>query len=124
MPHTATGPNGEQVIWMGEDKGWVPMPMAYGVKPASNQGATTPEDAVAMEQFKDTAKDVLKSGGVGLAEGGIGLVGLPADAKELGAQGYDYAKRTVADWTGKPPGTPREPQEPSFLGLPGGLPED
>lgn len=39
--------------------------------------------------------DVAKSGGVGLARGGIGILGLPGDLAELGARGIDRATQYV-----------------------------
>lgn len=44
---------------------------------------------------KDTAIDVAKSGGVGLAKGGIGLAGLPGDLGSLISSGYDKATEAL-----------------------------
>ena len=41
------------------------------------------------------AEDVLKSGGIGVVKGGIGLAGAPADLGELGAKGIDAATQYV-----------------------------
>lgn len=111
-------PDGSSHVLMGNK--WVPMPKSYSVEPSGNDNvATTSEDADRLQQIKDTAKDVIKSGGVGLGEGAIGIAGLPADVPELAARGYDYSKRTVQGWAGKKPDEPREDQAPSFFGIPG-----
>lgn len=60
-----------------------------------------------------TLTDVLKSAGVGLAKGAIGLAGLPGDVAELGAQGIDAASRFVGDKIGVDVPV-RAPQEPTY----------
>jgi hypothetical protein len=43
----------------------------------------------------NVAADVAKSGGVGVAKGGIALLGLPGDLAELGARGIDRATKFI-----------------------------
>lgn len=50
----------------------------------------------------DTAKDVVKSAGIGLAKGVIGLGGLVGDLTDLGAKGIKKASDFVSDKTGTP----------------------
>jgi hypothetical protein len=47
-----------------------------------------------------TGKDIAMSGGVGVAKGGIGLLGLPGDIAEYGARGIDRASRFVGGMLG------------------------
>jgi hypothetical protein len=47
-----------------------------------------------------TAKDVAKSGGIGVVKGIIGLAGAPGDLAELGARGIDRATRLVGKTLG------------------------
>lgn len=49
---------------------------------------------------KDTAIDVAKSAGVGVARGVIGLAGMVGDVTDLGAKGLEAASNYVADKTG------------------------
>lgn len=57
----------------------------------------------------------------GLAEGGIGLLGLPADAGELGAKGLDAATQFIGETLGMDPANLKRPPADHTLlpGLPG-----
>lgn len=67
-----------------------------------------PEKAGAM----DTAKDVAKSAGIGVARGAIGLAGIVGDLTNFGAKGIKTASDFVADKVGVPR---YEPQGESVL---------
>ena len=64
----------------------------------------------------ETVWDVAKSGGIGLAKGAIGLLGMPGDIGELGAKGIDWATQKVGGALGMD--LSRQKQEP-LLPLPG-----
>jgi hypothetical protein len=59
--------------------------------------------------------DFFKSAGVGLAQGAIGLAGLPGDLSELGARGLDRAVQGIGSMTGIDVGAPR-PDQPTRFG--------
>jgi hypothetical protein len=61
----------------------------------------------------ETALDVAKSAGVGVAKGGIGLAGMIDDLSELGARGLDSATRYIGGKFGADI-APRANQEPKF----------
>lgn len=56
-----------------------------------------------------TAADVLKSGGIGLVKGGIGLAGLPGDVGELGAKGIDAIVKLIGMHLGLDPESLQRP---------------
>lgn len=63
----------------------------------------------------DIASDVV--GGAfetGPAKGVSGILGAPSDFAELGAQGYDAAKRQIQRLLGLSESEPREPQAPKY----------
>jgi hypothetical protein len=62
-----------------------------------------------------TMGDMAKSAGVGLAQGVIGLAGLPGDLSELGARGIDRAVQGIGSLTGMDVGAPR-PDQPTRFG--------
>lgn len=65
----------------------------------------------------DTATDVLKSGGVGLGKGVIGLAGALGDLTNLGAKGIEHATNFVSDKLGVD--RYKRPDQPSVLeGIP------
>lgn len=57
--------------------------------------------------------DMIKSAGVGVAKGAIGLLGLPGDAAELGARGIDRATRYIGGKLGIDV-KPREDRPPTY----------
>jgi hypothetical protein len=82
----------------------------------------------------DTATDVAKSGGIGLAKGAIGMAGAPGDLSNLLARGSQYASNYIADKTGLDRGpqiddgaqrlsslTPGEPRNNNILPTAGGI---
>lgn len=64
-------------------------------------------------QPPSVAADVAKSGGIGVAEGAIGLAGLPGDVAELGARGIDWATRKIGGALGVDV-KPREARAPTY----------
>jgi hypothetical protein len=60
-----------------------------------------------------TTADVLKSGGVGVGKGFIGLAGLPGDLAEYGARGIDAATRFIGDKIGVEV-QPRVARDPTY----------
>lgn len=100
-----------------------PSPTADGSTPA--RITIRPEGAVDLSKMSNeellsayssgawnTAKDVAKSAGIGVAKGAIGLAGLAGDLTNLGAKGIKAASDFVADKTGVPK---YEPQGESVL---------
>lgn len=62
---------------------------------------------------REIAADVLKSGGVGVAKGGIGILGTLGDATNLGAKGIEAASNYVSDKFGIE--RYQRPEKPSIL---------
>ena len=77
------------------------------------------DDAIAsaikanMPAPTSTTEDVLKSGGVGLAKGGIGLLGAVGDLSALGSKGIEAATNYVSDMLGVE--RYKRPEKPSIL---------
>jgi len=57
-------------------------------------------EAKPSKGLKDTAVDVAKSAGIGVARGTIGLAGLVGDVTDLGAKGIEKASNFVSDQIG------------------------
>ncbi len=77
------------------------------------------DDAIAaaikanMPAPTSTTEDVIKSGGVGLAKGGIGVLGMVGDLSSLGAKGIEAATNYVTDKLGVE--RYKRPERPSML---------
>src|SRR6266704_3219457 len=61
-------------------------------------------DAFPETSGMDTAKDIAKSAGIGMAKGTIGLAGLPGAVANLLARGSQAATNLIAEKTGLDPG--------------------
>lgn len=76
-----------------------------------------PQASGPWDDFKkpevSTAADVAKSGGIGLAKGGIGLAGIAGDLTDLGAKGIEHASNFISDKLGID--RYERPKEPSVL---------
>lgn len=77
--------------------GWDSFPEA---KPASWDAFP---EAKPSKGIKDTAIDVAKSAGIGLARGAIGVAGMAGDLTDLGAKGLEAATNFIADKVGAEP---------------------
>jgi hypothetical protein len=66
--------------------------------------ATAARKFITVKEGPSVGADVAKSAGIGIAKGGVGLVGSPGDLTELGAMGIDKAVTGVGklfgqDWS-------------------------
>ncbi len=81
--------------------------------PPDQQSATVDEIAASMPAAQNVAEDVAKSGGVGLAKGGIGFLGTPGDLAEYGARGIDRASQFIGGKLGVDV-QPRQDRAPTY----------
>jgi hypothetical protein len=89
-----TGPN-LGPLQRGSSGGWDAFPEA----PKADSWDAFPEASPA-KGAKDTAIDIGKSAGIGVARGAIGLAGIVGDLTDLGAKGLEGASNFIADKTG------------------------
>ena len=82
----------------GSSEDWSDFPVA--AKAAKEDWSDFPEKSSST----DTAKDIAKSAGIGVAKGTIGLAGLPGDVANLLAKGSQAATNFIAEKTGLDPG--------------------
>lgn len=98
----------------------------YGQAVQPTRLTVRPEGAVDLSQMSDadlkaaydaqntsTTGDVAKSAAIGLAKGGISLVGMPGDLAELGARGIDRASQFAGNVLGMDV-APRQDRAPTY----------